>query len=144
MTGSGAGPWPLEIRLKRVEKALEIDFDDDATFRYPAELLRVESPSAEVQGHTPSQKVTLAGKRNVGIRNVPARQRIAEHEMRLRQDVLPNELTRFLPWQRLRQGVPQGSGLCSCACSSFYFSFLFLALYSSRTSLRCCRSPLSS
>ena len=67
MTGSGAGPWPLEIRLKRVEKALEIDFDDDATFRYPAELLRVESPSAEVQGHTPSQKVTLAGKRNVGI-----------------------------------------------------------------------------
>ena len=51
MTSSGAGPWPLEIRLKRAEKALEIDFDDDATFRYPAELLRVESPSAEVQGH---------------------------------------------------------------------------------------------
>ena len=67
MTGSGAGPWPLEIRLRRVEKALEIDFDDEATFRYPAELLRVESPSAEVQGHSPAQKVTLPGKRNVGI-----------------------------------------------------------------------------
>ena len=63
MTGSGAGPWPLEIRVKRAEQALEVDFDDGATFRYPAELLRVESPSAEVQGHSPSQKVTLAGKR---------------------------------------------------------------------------------
>ena len=67
MTASAGGPWPLEIRVKRAERALEIDFDDGATFRYPAELLRVESPSAEVQGHTPSQKVTLGGKRNVGI-----------------------------------------------------------------------------
>ena len=61
------GPWPLEIRVKRGEKRLEIDFDDGTTFSYPAELLRVESPSAEVQGHVPSQKVTVAGKRNVGI-----------------------------------------------------------------------------
>jgi len=61
------GPWPLEIRVKRGEKRLEIDFDDGTTFGYPAELLRVESPSAEVQGHVPSQKVTVAGKRNVGI-----------------------------------------------------------------------------
>ena len=67
MTASGAGPWPLEIRVKRAEQALEIDFDDGATFRYPAELLRVESPSAEVQGHTAAQKVTLGGKREVGI-----------------------------------------------------------------------------
>ena len=62
-----SGPWPLEIRVKRKEKRLEIDFDDGTTFSYPAELLRVESPSAEVQGHVPSQKVTVAGKRNVGI-----------------------------------------------------------------------------
>jgi DUF971 family protein len=61
------GPWPLEIRVKRTEKRLEIDFDDGTTFSYPAELLRVESPSAEVQGHVPSQKVTVAGKRGVGI-----------------------------------------------------------------------------
>jgi DUF971 family protein len=67
MTASGGGPWPLEIRVRRAERALEIDFDDGATFRYPAELLRVESPSAEVQGHNPSQKVTVAGKREVGI-----------------------------------------------------------------------------
>jgi DUF971 family protein len=67
MTASDAGPWPLEIRVKRAEKALEIDFDDGSSYRYPAELLRVESPSAEVQGHSPTQKVILAGKRHVGI-----------------------------------------------------------------------------
>jgi DUF971 family protein len=59
--------WPLEVRLKRAEKLLEIAFDDGRTFRYPAELLRVESPSAEVQGHGPSQKTTIAGRRHVGI-----------------------------------------------------------------------------
>ena len=53
MTASGGGPWPVEIRVRRAEQALEIDFDDGASFRYPAELLRVESPSAEVQGHSP-------------------------------------------------------------------------------------------
>jgi DUF971 family protein len=70
MTPSGAAPWPLEIRVRRAEKALEIDFDDGSSFRYPAELLRVESPSAEVQGHSPSQKVTLGGKRHVGIKEL--------------------------------------------------------------------------
>ncbi|BCX19520.1 MAG: hypothetical protein KatS3mg117_3202 [Geminicoccaceae bacterium] len=63
-------PWPLEIRVKRAERCLEIDFDDGRTFTLPAELLRVESPSAEVQGHTPSQKVVVAGKRNVAIRDL--------------------------------------------------------------------------
>jgi DUF971 family protein len=67
MTDSEAAPWPIEIRVRRAEQALEIDFDDGARFRYPAELLRVESPSAEVQGHSPSQKVILPGKRQVGI-----------------------------------------------------------------------------
>lgn len=63
----GAGPWPVEIRVKREERRLEIDFDDGATFSYPAEFLRVESPSAEVQGHNPHQKVTVPGKRGVGV-----------------------------------------------------------------------------
>ena len=58
---------PTEIRLKREEKALEIDFDDGRSFRLPAELLRVESPSADVQGHSPSEKTTVPGKRHVGI-----------------------------------------------------------------------------
>ena len=58
---------PTEIRLKREEKALEIDFEDGKSFCLPAELLRVESPSAEVQGHGPSQKTLVAGRRHVGI-----------------------------------------------------------------------------
>ena len=66
-TASGAGPWPVELRVKRASRLLEIDFDDGATFVLPAELLRVESPSAEVQGHAPSQRTTPAGKRQVAI-----------------------------------------------------------------------------
>src|SRR6185312_8856203 len=45
-----------EIRLKRAEKLLDIAFDDGTHFSLPAELLRVESPSAEVQGHPPEQR----------------------------------------------------------------------------------------
>jgi DUF971 family protein len=67
MPASERGPWPQEIRVRRAERLLEIDFDDGASFAIPAELLRVESPSAEVQGHGPSQKVTVPGKRVVGI-----------------------------------------------------------------------------
>ncbi len=61
---------PKEIRVKRAEKVIEIDFDDGKSFRLPAEFLRVESPSAEVQGHTPSQKQVVAGRRHVGILDV--------------------------------------------------------------------------
>ncbi len=61
---------PREIRVKRAEKVLEIDFEDGKSFRLPAEFLRVESPSAEVQGHTPSQKQVVAGRRHVGILGV--------------------------------------------------------------------------
>ena len=64
---AGAAPHPVEIRLKRAERVLEIDFDDGLSFSLPAELLRVESPSADVQGHRPSQKTIVAGRRNVGI-----------------------------------------------------------------------------
>ncbi len=64
---AGQGPKPTEIRLKSEEKALEIDFDDGRTFSLPAELLRVESPSAEVQGHGPSQKKLIAGRSQVGM-----------------------------------------------------------------------------
>ncbi len=65
--GHATERWPVEIRLKQAEKRLEIDFDDGRSFRYPAEFLRVESPSAEVQGHGPSQKQIVAGRRHVGI-----------------------------------------------------------------------------
>ena len=61
---------PTEIRLNREEKALEVDFEDGAKFSIPAELLRVESPSAEVQGHSPDEKKLIAGRRHVGIMEI--------------------------------------------------------------------------
>ena len=60
-------PAPVEIRLHRAEKRLEVSFDDGSRFSLPAEYLRVNSPSAEVQGHSPSERVTVPGKRNVEI-----------------------------------------------------------------------------
>jgi DUF971 family protein len=60
-------PWPVELRLKKAEKRLEISFDDGKGFSLPAEYLRVESPSAEVQGHGPSQKQIVAGRAHVGV-----------------------------------------------------------------------------
>jgi DUF971 family protein len=63
-------PTPTEIRLKRAERLLEVAFDDGTRFALPAEYLRVESPSAEVQGHGPGQRVTVAGRRHVGILRV--------------------------------------------------------------------------
>jgi DUF971 family protein len=56
-----------EIRLNRAAKRLEVTFEDGARFALPAEYLRVESPSAEVQGHGPGQKQIVAGRRHVGI-----------------------------------------------------------------------------
>mgnify|MGYP001440249590 FL=1 len=70
MTGFSTKTWPLEIRVKSKEKILEIDFDDGASFAIAAELLRVESPSAEIQGHGSGQKVTPAGRRHVNILSV--------------------------------------------------------------------------
>lgn len=67
---SGARPWPTDISLRKSERTLTVTFDDGAAFALPAELLRVESPSAEVQGHGAGQKTTVPGKRNVAITNV--------------------------------------------------------------------------
>jgi DUF971 family protein len=67
VTSFGAEHWPTEIKLKRAEKRLEVLFDDGSLFALPAEYLRVESPSAEVQGHSPAQKQLVAGCRRVGI-----------------------------------------------------------------------------
>jgi DUF971 family protein len=59
--------WPTEIAYSKAEKILTVSFDNGESFRIPAELLRVESPSAEVQGHSPDQKQVVAGKQGVGI-----------------------------------------------------------------------------
>ncbi|MFZ5780476.1 MAG: gamma-butyrobetaine hydroxylase-like domain-containing protein [Pseudomonadota bacterium] len=60
-------PWPTELRLVREEARLEIEYDDGVTQVLPAEYLRVESPSAEVQGHGPGQKKVVGGRRGVKI-----------------------------------------------------------------------------
>ena len=70
MSNAGTSRWPLELRLKRAEKRLDISFDDGTSFALAAEYLRVESPSAEVQGHGPGQKQLVAGKAAVGIARV--------------------------------------------------------------------------
>ncbi|GES45037.1 hypothetical protein RsS62_42890 [Rhizobium dioscoreae] len=59
--------WPTELRVSKDRRHLIVTFDNGASFNLPAEMLRVLSPSAEVQGHGPGQKVTVPGKRNVGI-----------------------------------------------------------------------------
>lgn len=64
---SDTTPWPLEIRLKKDRRTLVVAFDDGVVHDVPAELLRVLSPSAEVQGHSPEQRVTVGGKRDVAI-----------------------------------------------------------------------------
>lgn len=64
---SDAAPWPTGIKLRKAERILEISFDDGVSFALPAELLRVESPSAEVQGHGGAQKKTVPGKADVAI-----------------------------------------------------------------------------
>jgi len=65
-----SAPRPTEIVLHKASHALEVAFDDGTRFRLPCEYLRVESPSAEVQGHGPGQKVLVAGKRDVNIKAI--------------------------------------------------------------------------
>ena len=63
-------PWPTELRLDKEKRILTVSYDDGQSFALPAELLRVLSPSAEVQGHSPDQRITVPGKRNVGIARI--------------------------------------------------------------------------
>jgi DUF971 family protein len=62
-----SSPWPTELRLNKDRKALAVTFDDGERFELPAEYLRVRSPSAEVQGHSPAERRVVAGKRDVQI-----------------------------------------------------------------------------
>ena len=59
--------WPTELRLAPDKRTLTVAFESGETFALPAEYLRVESPSAEVQGHSPSEKKTVTGKDKVTI-----------------------------------------------------------------------------
>ena len=59
--------WPKELRVSKDKRSLTISFDDGEAFDLSAEYLRVTSPSAEVQGHSPAQRKTVPGKRNIEI-----------------------------------------------------------------------------
>lgn len=73
MSGPEIAPaWPVEIRLAKDRRSLSIAFDDGKVFNFSAELLRVTSPSAEVQGHSEAERKTVGGKRNVAILSVDA------------------------------------------------------------------------
>jgi DUF971 family protein len=99
MTGNfGTQHWPKEIRLKKAEKLLEIEYDDGRTFQYPAEFLRVESPSAEVQGHGPNQKQIVSGRRHVGILEVEP---VGHYAVRIKFDDLHD--TGIYSWAYLRE-----------------------------------------
>ena len=97
-------PAPSEIRLLKDRRTLRVAFGGD-TYDIPAELLRVESPSAEVQGHDPSQKVTVSGKRNVEIIGVEP---VGNYAVRLRFDDLHS--TGIFSWELLeRMGRDQAA-----------------------------------
>jgi DUF971 family protein len=65
-------PHPTALTVHQASKSLEIAFDDGSHFHIPFELMRVYSPSAEVQGHGPGQEVLQTGKREVGITDIAA------------------------------------------------------------------------
>jgi DUF971 family protein len=93
-----AAPWPVELRLKRAEKRLDISFDDGRQFSLPAEYLRVESPSAEVQGHGPGEKTIIAGRAHVGIIELEP---VGNYAVRIKFDDLHD--TGIFSWDYLYQ-----------------------------------------
>ena len=98
-------PRPTQIRLKKAEKRLHITFDDGREFALPAELLRVESPSAEVQGHGLDQKKIIAGRRHVNIMEIEP---VGNYAIRLIFDDLHD--TGIYSWSYLYElGVDMGA-----------------------------------
>lgn len=89
-------PWPKELRLHKDRKTLAVAFDDGKSFEFPAEYLRVCSPSAEVQGHSPAERRTVAGKRDVQILEV---QLVGNYAVRLVFDDLHS--TGIFSWDYL-------------------------------------------
>jgi DUF971 family protein len=89
-------PWPVELRLNRAEKRLDIAFDDGQRFSLPAEYLRVESPSAEVQGHGPGEKIIVAERAHVGILDLEP---VGNYAVRIKFDDLHD--TGIFSWEYL-------------------------------------------
>jgi DUF971 family protein len=83
-TGRGHA-WPVELRLSADKHLLTVSFDDGHIFALEAEYLRVESPSAEVQGHSPSERKFIAGKKDVQLIGID---RVGRYAVRLSFDDL--------------------------------------------------------
>jgi DUF971 family protein len=93
-----AQAWPTEIRLKQDRRSLVVSFDDGDSHELAAEYLRVMSPSAEVQGHSPEQRQTVPGKKNVEIMKIEP---VGNYAVKLRFDDLHD--TGIYSWSYLRQ-----------------------------------------
>ena len=91
-------PKPTALTLHQQSRVLEVAFDDGSAFRLPCEYLRVESPSAEVQGHGAGQKVLVPGKRQV---NISAIEPIGNYAVLLRFD--DGHATGLYSWPYLQQ-----------------------------------------
>ena len=94
----GSEHWPEEIRYLSEDKTLVVRFDSGETFTFPAEFLRVESPSAEVQGHGPGQKQIVPGRRHVGIMAIEP---VGNYAVRIKFDDLHD--TGIYSWQYLHK-----------------------------------------
>lgn len=70
MTTTDTEVWPTELRLHKDRRTLTVSFGSNGSYGLPAEYLRIKSPSAEVQGHSPDERKTVPGKINVGIMEV--------------------------------------------------------------------------
>jgi len=92
-----ATPWPTEMRLHKDRRTLTIAFDNGEQFDLPAEYLRVRSPSAEVQGHSPDERQTVGGKRDVMILEVLP---VGNYAVRLMFDDMHS--TGIFSWDYLR------------------------------------------
>ena len=90
-------PWPTEVRLRKDRRTLAITFDNGESFALDAEYLRVKSPSAEVQGHSPDERKTVAGKKDVAILEVHP---VGNYAVRLVFDDLHS--TGIFSWDYLR------------------------------------------
>ncbi|MBL4890934.1 MAG: DUF971 domain-containing protein [Rhizobiaceae bacterium] len=78
---------PIELRVAKDKKSLRVVFSEALSYEFPAEMLRVLSPSAEVQGHSPAQRQTIGGKKNVEIMSVEA---IGNYAIRITFDDMHN------------------------------------------------------
>lgn len=107
--------WPTDITYKKSEKVLYVTFDSGQKFGLTAELLRVESPSAEVQGHHPDEKVIVTGKENVAISDI---QPVGNYAVRLVFD--DGHQTGIYSWSYLYKLATENQnpvGACGCGKS---------------------------